>query len=35
LAAFLLVAGIIGAYHLGQKEKISHHRFLKNQEKSI
>jgi len=31
LAAFLLVAGIIGAYHLGQRKKISHHRYLKNE----
>jgi NADH-quinone oxidoreductase subunit J len=32
LASFLLAAGIIGAYHLGQKEKLSHHRYLKNEE---
>ena len=32
LAAFLLAAGVIGAYHLGQKEKLSHHRYLKNEE---
>jgi len=32
LAAFLLAAGIIGAYHLGQKEKLFHHRYLKNEE---
>jgi len=31
LAAFLLTAGIIGAYHLGEKEKIIHHRYLKNE----
>ena len=31
LAAFLLTAGIIGAYHLGQKEKMIHHRYLKNE----
>ena len=31
LAAFLLAAGIIGAYHLGQKPKIAHHRYLKNE----
>jgi len=31
LAAFLLTAGIIGAYHLGQKEKTTHHRYLKNE----
>jgi NADH-quinone oxidoreductase subunit J len=31
LAAFLLAAGVIGAYHLGQKEKLSHHRYLKNE----
>jgi len=35
LAAFLLAAGIIGAYHLGQKEKLSHHRYLKNEEPTI
>jgi len=32
LAAFLLAAGIIGAYHLAQKEKLSHHRYLKSEE---
>ena len=31
LAAFLLTAGIVGAYHLGEKEKIIHHRYLKNE----
>jgi NADH-quinone oxidoreductase subunit J len=31
LAAFLLAAGIIGAYHLGQKPKTAHHRYLKNE----
>jgi NADH-quinone oxidoreductase subunit J len=31
LAAFLLAAGIIGAYHLGQKEKVSYHRYLKKE----
>ncbi len=35
LAAFLLAAGVIGAWHLGQKEKLSHHRYLKNEEPSI
>lgn len=35
LAAFLLIAGIIGAYHLGQKEKIVHHRYLKNENKDV
>ena len=29
LAAMLLIAGIVGAYHLGKREKIVHHRFLK------
>lgn len=29
LAAFLLAAGIIGAYQLGRKEKINHHRYFK------
>ena len=31
LAAFLLMAGIIGAYHLGQKERRSYHRYLQNE----
>ena len=31
LAAFLLAAGVIGAYHLGQKEKTAHHRYLKKE----
>ncbi len=31
LAGFLLMAGIIGAYHLGQREKMVHHRYLKNE----
>jgi NADH-quinone oxidoreductase subunit J len=31
LAAFLLAAGIIGAYHLGQKQKTVHHRYLKKE----
>jgi NADH-quinone oxidoreductase subunit J len=31
LAAFLLMAGIVGAYHLGQKEIMIHHRYLKNE----
>jgi NADH-quinone oxidoreductase subunit J len=31
LAAFLLTSGIIGAYHLGEKGKTIHHRFLKNE----
>jgi len=35
LGAFLMAAGIIGAYHLGQKEKLSHHRYLKNEEPNI
>jgi len=34
LAAFLLISGIIGAYHLGQKEKISYHRFLQKENKA-
>ena len=29
LGAFLLMSGIVGAYHLGEKEKLVHHRFLK------
>jgi len=29
LAAMLLIAGIIGAYHLGKKRNIIHHRFTK------
>lgn len=31
LGAFLLMSGIIGAYHLGEKEKLVHHRFLKKE----
>jgi len=31
LGAFLLMSGIVGAYHLGQKEKLVHHRFLKTE----
>jgi len=31
LGAFLLVSGILGAYHLGEKEKPVYHRFLKNE----
>jgi NADH-quinone oxidoreductase subunit J len=30
LAGFLLLAGIIGAYHLGSRKKRSHHRFLQD-----
>lgn len=30
LAGFLLVAGILGAYHLGQKETKSYHRYLRD-----
>jgi len=29
LAAMLLIAGIIGAYHLGKKKKVVYHRFMK------
>lgn len=29
LAGLLLTAGIIGAYHLGKRKKIIHHRYLK------
>ena len=29
LAAFLLMAGILGAYHLGEKKRLVYHRFLK------
>lgn len=32
LAGFLLLAGIIGAYHLGHRKKRSLHRFLENEE---
>ena len=32
LVAFLLMAGIIGAYHLGQKEKLVYHRYLKDKD---
>lgn len=35
LAAFLLIAGIIGAYHLGQKEKTVYHRYLKNKNQKL
>jgi NADH-quinone oxidoreductase subunit J len=35
LGAFLLVSGIMGAYHLGEKEKLVHHRFLKTRKESI
>jgi len=31
LAAFLLISGIIGAYHLGEKGKVVHHRFLQKE----
>jgi len=31
LAAFMLISGIIGAYHLGEKEKVIHHRFLQKE----
>ena len=32
LAAFLLMSGIVGAYHLGEKEKPVYHRFLRKEE---
>jgi NADH-quinone oxidoreductase subunit J len=35
LAAFLIIAGIVGAYHLGEKEKTIHHRYLKNENKDL
>lgn len=35
LAAFLLMAGIIGAYHLGQKDKILYHRYLKDKNEEL
>jgi NADH-quinone oxidoreductase subunit J len=35
LAAFLLMAGIVGAYHIGQKEKMVYHRYLKNENESL
>lgn len=31
LAGFLLLAGIVGAYHLGSKIKKPHHRFLQDE----
>jgi len=34
LAAFLLISGIIGAYHIGQKDRIVYHRFLQKQNDS-
>ena len=33
LAAMLLIAGIVGAYHLGKRDKIVHHRFLEGDAK--
>lgn len=33
LAAMLLIAGIVGAYHLGKREKVVHHRFLEGETK--
>ena len=34
LAAFLLAAGIIGAYHLGEKGRVIHHRYLKTEQQN-
>ena len=31
LAAMLLIAGIVGAYHLGKRKRISYHRFLEEE----
>jgi NADH-quinone oxidoreductase subunit J len=33
LAAMLLIAGIVGAYHLGKRKKITYHRFLEGHAK--
>lgn len=33
LAAILLLAGIVGAYHLGRRKKVSTHRFLEGESK--
>lgn len=35
LAGFLLMAGIVGAYHLGQKERKVVHRYLKDEHDKI
>src|SRR5690625_3385466 len=35
LAGFILAAGIIGAYHLAEKEKRSHHRYLKTKTENL
>ncbi|MEO5788948.1 MAG: NADH-quinone oxidoreductase subunit J [Gelidibacter sp.] len=35
LAGFLLTAGIVGAYHLGQKERKNLHRYLKEEHDKI
>lgn len=35
LAGFILAAGIVGAYHLAEKEKRSHHRYLKNKTENL
>lgn len=32
IAAFLLMAGLVGAYHIGRREKKAVHRYLKNEE---
>ncbi len=34
LAAMLLMAGVVGAAHIGQHKKMVHHRFLKEEELS-
>jgi NADH-quinone oxidoreductase subunit J len=34
LSAILLMAGIVGAYHLGKEKKTVLHRFLQNEEKN-
>ena len=31
LAAMLLIAGIVGAYHLGKRKRITYHRFLEEE----
>jgi NADH-quinone oxidoreductase subunit J len=34
-AAFLLTAGIIGAYHIGEKKKKVYHRYLQDENNAI
>jgi NADH-quinone oxidoreductase subunit J len=34
-AAFLLTAGIVGAYHIGEKKKKVYHRYLRDKKDAI